>query len=512
MISNISLAKKLWCSITVVVMLLIATLVMSTQKSSELWKTQSAMYEEKALLLTRMTQWVGLAEASTARIIADITSNEDAVHALFKSSIPEGLKEVSMVQKKIEASNLSAPVKAQFEKMSAQRKLVLASLTKTRELKAAGKSEESLTEMNKVLLPLLGEYSVILRTLVSTQQEEFNSLSATFEAERAQSSWFSRVMVAMLIALLFAGTWLLVRHIKKPLDEAIRLSNTIAEGQLNVVVNTNRKDEFGVMMQAIEQMRTSIIAVVSNVRQSADALSQSSAEIAQGNLDLSQRTENQASALEKTSSSMEQLSATVKQNAENAKHANELVQGTSVVAKEGGDSMKMVLRTMKEIDESSKKIADILSVIDGIAFQTNILALNAAVEAARAGEQGRGFAVVAAEVRTLAQRSAEAAKEIKTLISTSVQRVERGSMEADQAGKKINEVVDSVQRITSLMNEISLASNEQAGGVSLVSDAVLQMDKATQQNAALVEEMAASASSLNQQAEELVVAVSAFKL
>jgi methyl-accepting chemotaxis protein len=259
-------------------------------------------------------------------------------------------------------------------------------------------------------------------------------------------------------------------------------------------------------------MRQRLINIVSSVRNNAESVATGSTEIAQGNHDLSARTESQASALEETAASMEELSATVKQNADSARQANQLAMSASMVAINGGEVVAQVVDTMKGINESSRKIADIISVIDGIAFQTNILALNAAVEAARAGEQGRGFAVVASEVRSLAGRSAEAAREIKNLINTSVERVEQGSILADKAGTTMTEVVNSIKRVTYIMGEISAASNEQALGVAQVGEAVTQMDHTTQQNAALVEEMAAAASSLKSQAQVLVKAVAVFRL
>ncbi|MEO7107294.1 MAG: methyl-accepting chemotaxis protein, partial [Rhodoferax sp.] len=268
----------------------------------------------------------------------------------------------------------------------------------------------------------------------------------------------------------------------------------------------------GPILQTLQNMQTGLVQVVHNVRQSSDAVSTASSEIAQGNLDLSARTESQASALQQTAASMEELSSNVNQNADSARTANQLAMSASSVAIQGGKVVGQVVDTMKGISESSRRIADIIQVIDGIAFQTNILALNAAVEAARAGEQGRGFAVVASEVRSLAGRSAEAAKEIKKLIDESVLRVDQGNKLVDMAGSTMTEVVDSIKRVTDIMGEISSASSEQAAGVAQVGDAVTQMDHATQQNAALVEEMAASASSLQSQAQDLVRAVSVFQL
>ncbi|QBK03658.1 hypothetical protein DW355_01725 [Hylemonella gracilis] len=285
----------------------------------------------------------------------------------------------------------------------------------------------------------------------------------------------------------------------------------ISAGDLSIDIKLKKNDQSS-LLYALKAMRDSMAGIVGRVRQSSESVSSASAEIAQGNQDLSARTENQASALEETAASMEELSSTVKQNADNARQANQLAQSASTVAVQGGEVVTQVVSTMKGISDSSRKIADIIGVIDGIAFQTNILALNAAVEAARAGEQGRGFAVVAGEVRNLASRSAEAAKEIKTLITDSVNRVEQGSALADQAGSTMHNVVSSIRRVTDIMGEISAASVEQSTGVSQVGEAVTQMDQATQQNAALVEEMAAAASSLKSQAQELVQAVAVFKL
>ena len=265
-------------------------------------------------------------------------------------------------------------------------------------------------------------------------------------------------------------------------------------------------------MAELKTMQQRLSTVVARVRQSSDEVATSSVEITRGNSDLSARTEQQASALEQTAASMEELGATVRQNAESARQGNQLAQGASAVAVQGGAVVAQVVSTMKGINEASRKIADIISVIESIAFQTNILALNAAVEAARAGDQGRGFAVVASEVRSLAGRSAEAAKEIKKLISASVAQVAQGTVQADQAGATMAEVVSSIHRVTGIMGEISAASNEQAIGVAQVGEAVTQMDQATQQNAALVDEMAAAASSLNTQAQDLVQTVAVFKL
>jgi methyl-accepting chemotaxis protein-1 (serine sensor receptor) len=324
-------------------------------------------------------------------------------------------------------------------------------------------------------------------------------------------------MVAMTAGIFFAVLfgWLMVRSISRQLGaepgEAAHVAQSVGAGDLSTRIELRHGDTSSLMAQ-LKLMQDNLVKVVSTVRQGSGSVSTASAEIAQGNQDLSSRTESQASALQETAASMEELSSTVRQNADNARQANQLAQNASTVAVQGGEVVAQVVDTMKGINDSSKKIADIISVIDGIAFQTNILALNAAVEAARAGEQGRGFAVVAGEVRNLASRSAEAAKEIKTLITDSVSRVEQGSALADQAGNTMNDIVSGIRRVTDIMGEISAASAEQSAGVSQVGEAVTQMDQATQQNAALVEEMAAAASSLKSQAQELVQAVAVFKL
>jgi methyl-accepting chemotaxis protein len=302
------------------------------------------------------------------------------------------------------------------------------------------------------------------------------------------------------------------RSITRPLNAAKLATDGFSEGDLTQALHVEGNDEIAQLVGALERMRINLQQLVASVRRGAEAVNTASAEIAQGNQDLSSRTESQASALQETAASMEQLSSTVTQNAENARQANQLAQNASMVATRGGHSVTQVVTTMQGISDSSNKIADIISVIDGIAFQTNILALNAAVEAARAGEQGRGFAVVASEVRSLAGRSAEAAKEIKTLIHDSVERIERGCNIADEAGSTMSEVVRSIKSVTDIMVEISSASAEQSTGVAQVGEAVMQMDQATQQNAALVEQMAAAASSMQSQANELVKSVSVFKL
>jgi methyl-accepting chemotaxis protein len=336
-----------------------------------------------------------------------------------------------------------------------------------------------------------------------------------FEQAHSRSVTSRNLVIAVIVIGLGLATWLgfvLIRAIIHPLDAAVKLARAVAEGDLTHRIDVHSKDEIGQLMQALKDMTDNLVTIVGQVRTGTDSVATASNQIATGNLDLSSRTEEQASSLEETASSMEELTSTVKQNAENARQANQLVVSTADIAVKGGRVVGQVVDTMASIKDSSRKISDIIGVIDGIAFQTNILALNAAVEAARAGEQGRGFAVVASEVRNLAQRSAGAAKEIKALIEDSVGKVDAGGRLVDEAGKTMDEIVSSVKRVTDIMGEIAAASQEQSAGIEQVNQAITQMDNVTQQNSALVEEAAAAAESLQDQAGKLAEAVSVFRL
>ncbi|MBL8346850.1 MAG: MCP four helix bundle domain-containing protein [Rubrivivax sp.] len=357
--------------------------------------------------------------------------------------------------------------------------------------------------------------NALLAELASTVKFQEDQLRADLqEVERAAAGTLY-LLVGLLVATmtgLLAFAWHIAAVLQRRVAQSRGVAERVRDGDLTRPVQDGAHDEFSPLLAALGEMQDSLTRVVGTVRGNAESVASASAQIAQGNQDLSNRTEQQASALQETAATMDELGSTVRNNADNARQANQLADGASAVATKGGEMVGRVVETMKGINDSSKKIADIISVIDGIAFQTNILALNAAVEAARAGEQGRGFAVVAGEVRSLAQRSAEAAREIKTLITDSVERVERGTSLVSEAGRTMDELVAAVKRVSDIVGEISSASAEQSTGVTQVGEAVGQMDQATQQNAALVEQSAAAAESLRQQAQQLVQAVAVFRL
>ena len=352
---------------------------------------------------------------------------------------------------------------------------------------------------------------------VLDQLVELNQTGARSAAEASESAYLmarNAMVIAAALGLAMAvtaGLWLM-RSITGPLQQALQATHRVADGDLSCVIEHQSQDESGQVLQALQQMQTSLEGVVTKVRDNADSVATASQQIANASQDLSSRTEEQASALEETAATMDELAATVRANTENAQQADQLARSASAIAVQGGEVVGKVVTTMQNINASSRKISDIIGVIDGIAFQTNILALNAAVEAARAGEQGRGFAVVASEVRSLAQRSAEAAKEIKTLISRSVEQVSHGTDLVDQAGKTMGEIVGSIRRVSDIVTEITTATQEQSLGIQQVGQAISQLDQTTQQNAAMVEESAAAAETLKDQAMQLVQTVAVFRL
>jgi methyl-accepting chemotaxis protein len=428
------------------------------------------------------------------------------------AGIEEARKQIGDRLQKLGAGVKSDAGKAILARIIESRVSYVAAQGKFIDLVNAGKVDEAKTLLLGDMYAGQKSYFAALDDMIKFQDDQMDA--SANDAHAAVASMRLMLAIAMAFALVAAvlmGLWI-IRAITGPINQAVGIARAVADGDLSQQFEASGNSETALLLMALKDMQTSLSRVVANVRQGSEGVSTASAEIASGNHDLSARTESQASALEQTAASMEQLSATVKQNADSARQANQLAASASTVAVKGGEVVAQVVDTMKGINDASRKIADIISVIDGIAFQTNILALNAAVEAARAGEQGRGFAVVASEVRSLAGRSAEAAKEIKTLINASVERVEQGTALVDQAGSTMTEVVSSIRRVTDLMGEISAASNEQSLGVSQVGEAVTQMDQVTQQNAALVEEMAAAASGLQSQAQDLVKVVAVFKL
>ncbi len=419
-------------------------------------------------------------------------------------------KLIGETQKQLEPLITDAKGKALLADISKAREVYRGPRSELMKKKLAGEDVADAVKSN--LQPLASTYLATLEKLDQHMDDMLAKSQLETQAIAQTGQWILGLGAILSLGLGLGFALLATRSITRPITLAVGSTQAISDGDLTVNIDARGSDESAQMLQALLAMRDKLAHIVGEVRENAEGVSTASAEIAQGNHDLSARTEMQASAIQQTAASMEELGATVKQNAENARQANQMAVTASSVAIKAGDVVNEVVETMKGINDSSKRIADIISVIDGIAFQTNILALNAAVEAARAGEQGRGFAVVASEVRSLAGRSAEAAKEIKSLISTSVERVELGSALVDRAGVTMAEVVTSIQKVTHIMGEISAASNEQSSGVAQIGSAVQQMDQVTQQNSALVEEMAAAASSLRTQAQALVQVMAVFKL
>jgi methyl-accepting chemotaxis protein len=388
----------------------------------------------------------------------------------------------------------------------------VASFSKVSTLITEGKKEDAVAAMNSETLPALDALQEPITALTDLQKKIVVASSDEVQQNitSARNLLLMLGMTGLLVGVSFA--YWITRSITGPMHQAVQIARTVASGDLGSHIEAHTKDESGQLLQALGEMNNSLVHIVQQVRSGADAMATATSQIAAGNMDLSSRTEEQASALEETAASMEEIASTVKQNFESGRHANQLAESASQVAVKGGAVVSQVVHTMEAINVSSRKIADIIGEIDGIAFQTNILALNAAVEAARAGEQGRGFAVVASEVRSLAGRSAAAAKEIKSLIGVSVTNVSEGCKLVEQAGSTMDEIVVSVRRVTDLMGEITAASQDQSSGIDQINQAISQMDQVTQSNAALVEEAAAAAQSLEQQALNMVQVVSVFKL
>ena len=465
------------------------------------------------------TQLLGLAEKwhadvrqNSARSLAAAYSPGTVIFDFFKADMAATSVDTTLTQKTFLQLTKDEESLKRAKEVGEVRKAWLAVREQANALKVAGDDAATQALVRDQLVPATAQYLRVTQQLVDGEMANVRKTRSEIDAMFSQLFMLGSLLLIICVGIAAFASLSISRGIAKGINIASAAAQRMGEGDLGQAIPQDREDEIGHLMRVLARMQASLSTVVQEVRQGSESVATASAEIAQGNQDLSARTESQASALEQTAASMEQLSSTVKQNADNARQANQLALSASTVAVQGGEVVAQVVDTMKGINEASRKISDIISVIDGIAFQTNILALNAAVEAARAGEQGRGFAVVASEVRSLAGRSAEAAKEIKALINASVERVAQGTTLVDQAGTTMQEVVSSIRRVTDIMGEISAASSEQSQGVSQVGEAVTQMDQATQQNAALVEEMAAAAGSLKAQANELVQTVAVFKL
>jgi methyl-accepting chemotaxis protein len=449
---------------------------------------------------------------SMARLGQLVANTDPSSRAGIEERLATNIDSINQAFTKLEPLLVTPTGKALFADAKEKRDNFLGIMTQVRKLVAEGKQQEASVLTYGKAYDALHTLADSLRKQVEFQEKRFDGMNDDADATYSQAVRIVVMTSAAAVLLALGATILITRSVVHPLNRAVEVARTVAAGDLTSRIEVSGNDEAAQMMAALKEMNASLLKVVSEVRTGSGEIATAAREIATGNLELSSRTEQQASSLEETASSMEEMTSTVRQNAENAQQANSLAAKASEVARQGGSVVAQVVQTMGDIDSASRKIVEIIAVIDGIAFQTNILALNAAVEAARAGEQGRGFAVVASEVRNLAQRSASAAKEIKSLIDDSVGKVSLGTQLVGQAGSTMAEVVDSVQRVTDIMGEISSASREQEGGITQINQAVTEMDTVTQQNAALVEEAAGAAGSLQEQADRLQQMVAVFKV
>jgi len=457
------------------------------------WKASTALNLSRALTIAKSGY-----QAETVAYVSP----------LMKSTT----EEINKFQKDLETRLADGDFKPLLEAVGEKRKTYVGIRGELGELFKAGKGAEAQPQVDTRLVPAADAYLKSIDALYVAVDGRLDTGSAELAGHGNKAQWLLGLLSLGALAVGAALAWAMTRSITQPLAGAVATAEAIATGDLSRSLPSAGKDEIGELLRALGGMQGHLRETVAGIRASTDSIGTASNEIATGNQDLSARTEQTASNLQQTASSMEQLTGTVKQTADSARTANQLASSASESAAKGGAVVAQVVSTMDEINASSKKIVDIIGVIDGIAFQTNILALNAAVEAARAGEQGRGFAVVASEVRSLAQRSANAAKEIKTLIGASVEKVDSGAKLVQDAGGAMSEIVASVRRVSDIIGEITAAAAEQSDGIGQVNTAVTNLDQMTQQNAALVEESAAAAESLREQAQQLIAAVSSFKL
>jgi methyl-accepting chemotaxis protein len=511
-IANIKIGRRLTMGFSLTILVLAMVVTVSVTKlnevSAEIGLTVNDRYE-KINTLNHIKSAVDQQSRSLRNILlmtdpADVKTQIEQINSGVKT-VTADIEKLSSTIKVPEAQMLLKQIVDARTKFAPGRDKIV-------ELVNAGSREYAIILLYQEVRPAQLELFKAVDDLINFQVQLMRT-SGAHATETAQTSGLLMIALGLFGALIsFLASWFITRGIVGPINRAVVAARTVASGDLTAVIAVDSTDEVGQLLQALRDMNDSLVQIVGDVRVGTETIGTASAEIAAGNLDLSSRTEHQASSLEETASSMEELTSTVRQNADNARQANQLAMSAGEVASKGGSVVAEVVDTMSSINASSKKIVDIIGVIDGIAFQTNILALNAAVEAARAGEQGRGFAVVATEVRNLAQRSAGAAKEIKELIGDSVAKVDAGAKLVDQAGITMTEIVNSVRRVTDIMGEISSASNEQMTGIEQVNEAIAQMDQVTQQNAALVEQASAAASTMQEQTEHLSNVVGVFKL